>query len=191
MVFDMERPLDIGLKIVRTDDINHLGLFEICIEYRNSKGEKHREGDLPAKICQSKVEYYKNDKLHRGWNKPARIILTPYHRELSYYKNDELHRGGDKPALINIGRKKMTWMIDGKENRKNKKDFAHIEKIDRNRKENPIYYLYRYDDGEFVDFNGISLNDIVDETPDNIEKAIEEYETYMEKARKYIKEYSF
>ena len=59
---------------------------DLCY-YKN--GKLHRDGDQPAKICAN--------KLHRDGDRPAIICVNGYK---AYFKEGLLHRDGDEPAVI-------------------------------------------------------------------------------------------
>ena len=72
------------------------------------KGERHRDGDLPARIgydCNGQISYqewYKKGVLHRDGDLPAEIFYDS-NRQITYkgwYKKGKLHRDGDLPAEI-------------------------------------------------------------------------------------------
>jgi len=66
--------------------------------WRNSAGQRHREGDKPAVIYpDGSAFYYKEGKIHRDGDKPA--VIYP-DGSAFYYKEGKIHRDGDKPAVI-------------------------------------------------------------------------------------------
>lgn len=65
--------------------------------YLNEFGHLHRDGDLPALICNAgQKEWYKNGLRHRD-NGPAVISTT----QESYYKYGSRHRDDNLPATTN------------------------------------------------------------------------------------------
>ena len=62
----------------------------------NSKGELHRENDLPAiEYADGRKSWYLNDKLHRENDLPARELVNG---DKFWYLNDKRHRENDLPA---------------------------------------------------------------------------------------------
>ena len=105
-------------------------------EYRNSRDELHRDGDLPAiDYRDGEQRWYKNGKRHRDGDRPAIELVDgsqswfingKRHREgglpavvwvfdevnhKMWYKNGELHREGGLPAIESIdGDHKGCWL---------------------------------------------------------------------------------
>jgi ribosomal protein L25 (general stress protein Ctc) len=68
------------------------------LDWRNDRGQRHRDGDLPAVIYQSgSVDYFKHGQHHRDGDKPAAIRADG---SVMYYRYGKLHREGDLPAII-------------------------------------------------------------------------------------------
>jgi hypothetical protein len=77
------------------------------ISYRGDRewykeGKLHRDGDLPAKIYAGgqREDWYKEGKLHRDGDLPA-IIEADGLQYQHWYKEGRIHRDGDLPARIN------------------------------------------------------------------------------------------
>jgi hypothetical protein len=74
----------------------------------------HRDGDQPAIIyADGSLLWYKNGLLHRDGDLPAYIAT---HGSLVWYKNGLLHRDSDKPAYIATHRK-LIWYKNDKKHR--------------------------------------------------------------------------
>ena len=74
----------------------------------NSRGELHDYVDengvhQPAINEPYRKEYYKNGKLHRDDDEPAKTEIGGDIKILAHYKNGELHRDGDLPAKYVTG----------------------------------------------------------------------------------------
>ena len=83
-----------------------------AVNFNNQKiwyrdGKVHRDGDLPARIVQSYIK-----KLYKNGD-PPKLILQDYSKE--WYKNGKLHREGDLPAWIQGVR--QGWYKNGKRHR--------------------------------------------------------------------------
>lgn len=67
------------------------------VEWRNSKGQLHRDGDLPAvELTDGAKEWWVNGKCHRDGGLPA---IESADGVRAWYQNDKLHRDGDLPAI--------------------------------------------------------------------------------------------
>ena len=67
------------------------------VEWRNSNGELHRDGDLPAFERPDGTKYwFRNGKLHRDGDQPA-VELS--NGTKMWYQNGKGHRDNDKPAI--------------------------------------------------------------------------------------------
>jgi antitoxin component YwqK of YwqJK toxin-antitoxin module len=75
------------------------------------EGKLHRDGDLPARIFPNGDQYwYKEGNLHRDGDLPAYIYAGG---DKEWYKEGKLHRDGDLPARIDAGGDKE-WYKEGK-----------------------------------------------------------------------------
>jgi len=74
----------------------------------NSKGQFHRDGDLPAIIYTDGTKaWWKNGQLHREGDLPAVIYCNS---TKLWYKDGLLHRDGELPAAIHPDGKKEYWV---------------------------------------------------------------------------------
>jgi hypothetical protein len=75
------------------------------------EGKLHRDGDLPARIFTDGANYwYKEGKCHRDGDLPARIFAAG---TKSWYKKGKQHRDGDLPAVI-LASGDQYWYKEGK-----------------------------------------------------------------------------
>lgn len=64
------------------------------------------------------VTFFKNGKIHRDGDKPARVLAwrssTLEHRTVMFYKNNLMYREGDRPATVGLYRanKESPWHIN-------------------------------------------------------------------------------
>ena len=80
--------------------------------YRNSKGQFHRENDLPAVVFANGSKlWYKNGQRHRENDLPAIVFADG---SKLWYKNGQLHRENDLPAIECADGDKY-WHKNGKE----------------------------------------------------------------------------
>ena len=87
------------------------------IEWKNAEGKLHRDGDLPAEVCNNieccKVRsWWKNGEQHRDGDLPA-VVLADGGNE--WYKHGGLHRDGDMPAAVYPSG--SMWFQNGKHHR--------------------------------------------------------------------------
>jgi hypothetical protein len=83
------------------------------IWFRN--GVRHRDGGLPAHIYAGGREWWKNGLIHRGGDLPARICDNG---DMGWFKNGLRHRDRDLPAIIwNNGTR--VWYRNGTAHRAN------------------------------------------------------------------------
>jgi len=82
-------------------------------DYRNEKGEYHRE-DGPAYICPTYQAWYQNNKRHR---KDGPAIIDSSNGYQAWYQNGKLHRE-DGPAII-FPNTSTFWYQNGKKHREN------------------------------------------------------------------------
>ena len=79
-------------------------------EYRNEKGELHRENDLPAvEYGNANKIWYVNGKCHRDGGLPAYEGLDG---DKEWYVNGKRHRTGGLPAVDRVNGDKL-WYING------------------------------------------------------------------------------
>ena len=84
-------------------------------EWRNDKGELHRDGGLPAVIwTDGGEEYWKNDERHRDGDLPAIENVTEGIQ--CFYCDDKLHRAGGLPAIVRADGSEEYW-VNGKRHR--------------------------------------------------------------------------
>lgn len=76
--------------------------------WTNEKNQTHRDGGLPAIICELGKFYYKNDLQHRDGDLPA---VESANGDLRWCVNGNTHRDGDKPAVIT--KKTKQWYVNG------------------------------------------------------------------------------
>jgi hypothetical protein len=75
------------------------------------RGKIHRDGDLPAMICEDGTQvWYRDGNRHRDGNLPAVVSKGGYQ---GWYQNGKLHRDGDLPAVIHADGTQY-WYQNGK-----------------------------------------------------------------------------
>ena len=77
-------------------------------------GKLHRDDDLPARVfvTDGRKEWYIHGKLHRDGDKPA--IVEGFNQ--AWFKYGKLHRDGDKPAIVDVVGD-FIWSVGGKRHR--------------------------------------------------------------------------
>jgi hypothetical protein len=79
-----------------------------CETWFDTDKNTHRDGDLPAFICDRYQEWYTHGKLNRDGDLPA-FICDRYQK---WYTHGKLHRDGDLPAIVCINGYKE-WYTHG------------------------------------------------------------------------------
>ena len=91
-------------------DGSHTDYWEDGTQQWFKNGKLHRDGDLPARIhANGTLVWLKNGKEHRDGDKPVEIHADG---TLGWWKNGKIHRDGDKPAWISADGT-LWWLKNG------------------------------------------------------------------------------
>ena len=88
----------------------------MTIEYKNKKGQLHREGDLPAvELNNGYKAWWINGRRHRDFGKPA-VEWNDSIIHSSWWVNGKKHRADDLPAVEYTDGSKE-WFVNGNRHR--------------------------------------------------------------------------